>query len=158
MNRPPLERFDAKWVPEPNTGCWLWLGAVSPTGYARLASKPGSAQAHRRSWEFHKGPVPAGLVLDHMCRVRSCVNPDHLRVVTPKVNSLENSNGVGAKNAAKTHCHRGHLFDTANTRLVRSRQYKNGGRSILRQCKACQLARREPQSGRETPHEGGRNG
>ena len=61
------------------------------------------------------GPIPFGMVLDHVCRTPNCVNPAHLRVVTRRQNNLENSLGVGAMNAAKHFCIHGHLFDKANT-------------------------------------------
>jgi hypothetical protein len=99
------ERFASKWIPEPNTGCWLWLGFTDPKGYGRFHTHAKIQRlAHRVSWGMAHGDVPEGMVLDHTCRTRSCVNPDHLRVVTPYQNSMENSRGVGVVHAAKTHC------------------------------------------------------
>lgn len=66
-----------------DAGCWVWTGAVCPTtGYGTV----GTSSAHQRSWELLVGPVPDGLVLDHLCRVRHCVNPDHLEPVTQREN------------------------------------------------------------------------
>lgn len=102
------ERFDARWTPEPNTGCWLWTGGLMNRGYGKLCFGDGTRLAHRVSWELHRGPIPEGLVLDHVCRVRSCVNPDHLRLVTIAQNVLENSVSESALHAKQTHCLKGH--------------------------------------------------
>jgi hypothetical protein len=85
------ERFAAKVLPEPNSGCWLWAGSINPDGYGkiRVSSRPSySTGAHRVSWELVHGPVPPGLEMDHLCRVRCCVNPQHLAVVTRSENQL----------------------------------------------------------------------
>lgn len=70
---------------------------------------------HKYLWEQLHGPVEKGRVLDHQCMNRACCNPGHLRVVTRRVNNLENSRSVSAINAAKTHCVRGHLLNATNT-------------------------------------------
>ncbi len=70
-----------KIMPEPNSGCWFWLGALS-RGYGSLKN----ARAHRVAYEMTIGPIPEGLVIDHLCRVTSCVNPDHLEAVTQAEN------------------------------------------------------------------------
>jgi hypothetical protein len=90
--------------------CWIWTGTIRGKGYGVFQN----AQAHRFSWELMRGPFPAGLVADHLCRTPRCVNPDHLEAVTDKENILR---GVGAPaiNARKTHCSRGHEFSKANT-------------------------------------------
>lgn len=75
------------------TGCWGWLGKVDTAGYARL----GTARGHRVSYEIVYGPIPEGLVIDHQCRNRSCVNPDHLKAVTRKGNR-ENLKGAHKNN------------------------------------------------------------
>lgn len=81
------ERFDEKWTAEPNTGCWLWLGHITPTGYSQFAKSPRETKAgHRVSWELAGRTIPPGMQLDHVCQVRSCVNPAHLRAVTPRQN------------------------------------------------------------------------
>lgn len=76
-----IERFYNKFIPEPNSGCWLWIGCIISTGYGNIAlgkRQDGHVLAHRLSYELHKGPIPNGLVIDHLCRTHSCVNPAHL--------------------------------------------------------------------------------
>ncbi|MFJ2662519.1 HNH endonuclease signature motif containing protein [Arthrobacter koreensis] len=83
-------------------------------------------RVHRVAYELFSGPIPNGLVLDHLCRNRGCFNPNHLEPVTRAVNNLR---GVGfmAAHARKTHCPKGHPYDEKNT------QIKNGAR----RCRAC---------------------
>lgn len=82
--RPVEERFAEAVIPEPNSGCWLWLGNYSDTGYGRLSvgsRSDGTRRrefAHRVSYELHKGVIPAGLFVCHRCDLPACVNPDHL--------------------------------------------------------------------------------
>lgn len=120
---PLPDRFMAKVEPEPNTGCWLWTGTLH-NGYGRFSPTTKAASAYRISYELFKGPVPAGMEIDHACRVRSCVNPDHLRAVTHTEN-MQNS-----VYCLKTHCSHGHLLDGAN--LVRWRAELG-----LRKCRHC---------------------
>lgn len=131
-NRPtPEERFWAK-VNKTET-CWLWT-AVIVGGYGKFWLDR-HVGAHRFCYELLVGPVPDGLVLDHLCRVRHCVNPDHLEPVTHRENV---SRGVGptAINSQKTHCKRGHPFTKENTGFMR--RWKEGdGTSLSRFCKTC---------------------
>lgn len=111
----PVDRFMAKVDKDAPNGCWLWTAALDDGGYGVFGvTSSCTRKAHRFAYENLVGPIPAGLQLDHLCRVRNCVNPDHLEPVTPRVNVLR---GVGptAKNAAKTHCIHGHPFDAKNT-------------------------------------------
>ena len=76
------DRFDEKYIPEPNTGCWLWTGYADPVGYGRIRDD-GPKLAHRVSWELHNGPIPEGgghhgVCVLHSCDQPFCVNPDHL--------------------------------------------------------------------------------
>lgn len=80
------QRFDAKWRSEPN-GCWVWHGARSPLGYGKISINTRLAAAHRVAWALYVGPIPEGMTLDHLCRRRECVNPEHLEVVTVGENS-----------------------------------------------------------------------
>jgi hypothetical protein len=79
---PLLERIDDLSVGEPNSGCKLWLGALNDSGYARIKVKSRFRRAHIVAYELFNGKVPLGLVLDHKCRTRCCVNPNHLEAVT----------------------------------------------------------------------------
>lgn len=105
MQQDLLERFLNKIRPQGNDGCWLWAGALSSGskgGYAYIWHRErGRVEcAHRVSWELFRGPVPEGMTIDHICRVRNCVRPDHLRVATHRENVMA---GVVARNAgAKT--------------------------------------------------------
>lgn len=117
-------------------GCWNWIGSKTPRGYGLLnlgvefaKGNPAGkmVMTHRLSYEMHKGPIPEGKVLDHLCRNIACCNPAHLEAVTQREN-LMRGRGAPARNAAKTHCKRGHPFDESNTRLT-----PKGGR----QCRAC---------------------
>ena len=110
--------------------CWLWIGATSANGYGVTSAGNGNrlVGAHRRVYELLVGPIPEGLQLDHLCRVRNCVNPAHLEPVTPSVNQQR-------MGAVKTACPKGHGYDAANTYMYR-------GRRNCRRCHADrQLAR-----------------
>lgn len=90
--------------PCPTTGCFLWKGAVTD-GYARVKIGGRSYSAHRVAYQHSVGSIPEGMVLDHVCRERSCVNPDHLRVLTNKANILAaGATSPTAVNARKTSC------------------------------------------------------
>ena len=116
-------------------GCWLWTAYRDREGYGRMAmgkQREGTftmSAAHRLSYEMLVGPIGEGLHIDHLCRVRHCVNPEHLEPVTCRENVVR---GVGptAANAGKTHCKHGHPFSPENT-------YVNGQQG--RRCKTCVL-------------------
>lgn len=88
-------------------GCWEWIGCIDTSGYGRLSWQKRLQLAHRVMYELRKGPIPAGLTLDHLCRNPSCVNPEHLEPVTHRENVLRGA-GATAKHARQTHCVRGH--------------------------------------------------
>ena len=117
-----LERFLAK-VDKTET-CWLWIACKSTAGYGDFGNE---GEAHRWSYKHFVGPIPEGLELDHLCRVRNCVNPAHLEPVTHRENVLR-GDAPCAKNALVTHCPAGHPYDDENTR-----QMPRGGRK----CRAC---------------------
>jgi hypothetical protein len=100
------ERFWAKV--QKSNGCWRWTGAHSDTGYGIFmlsGTKPKrkAVLAHRHMWEIQRGPIPAGLTIDHLCRNRECVNPSHMEVVTQKENNRRAS-GISTIHAAKPKC------------------------------------------------------
>lgn len=97
------------------TGCWLWQAATSRDGYGFFTIRTRlQGVAHRWAYETFVGPIPPGLHLDHLCRVRNCVNPEHLEPVTSRENSLRGDT-FQARNVAKTHCPKGHGYTEENT-------------------------------------------
>lgn len=113
--------------------CWVWMGGTSGKGHGKFYDDGRSQQAHRWSYETFVGPIPEGLVLDHTCRNRSCVNPLHLRPVTQLHNTLIGE-GPTAKNRRKTHCKNGHEFTEENT-------LRRKDRPGHRECRECRNGR-----------------
>lgn len=100
-------------IPEPNTGCWLWLGSINGGGYGRYKH----TYAHRSAYEVVHGPIAAGLHIDHLCRVTCCVNPDHLEAVTPLENMRRAARArAGLSAGTETHCARGHELSVVGQR------------------------------------------
>ena len=85
----PEERFDRQVCPCPMSGCWLWAGAVSGDGYGTVTVMNKQYASHRRQWERHYGPIPAGMVVCHRCDVPLCVNPAHLFIGTVNDNTQD---------------------------------------------------------------------
>jgi len=119
------------------SSCWIWRGAKDNVndGYGVIRSGGGrklsrTQKAHRVSYELLVGPIAAGLEIDHLCRVRACVNPAHLEPVTRAENNRRGKSSQVLSDfwRLKTHCLRGHPFDDANTYVTRA------GR---RHCRAC---------------------
>lgn len=128
--RSATERFWAN-VHKTNT-CWLWTMRPAGEGYGQIKLESGRRQqAHRFAYELLVGPIPEGLQLDHLCRVRHCVNPAHLEPVTSRENVHRSPIAPAALNARKTHCPHGHEYTDDNT-------YFSGGKRI---CRACNIAR-----------------
>lgn len=118
------ERF---WSKVDTTGeCWLWTSRIERSGYGRFKSSGKYHYAHRVAYGLAVGPIPDGLTIDHLCRVRNCVNPAHLEPVTQRENTLRGE-GVAARNARKTHCPQGHEYTLENTCVSRG----------LRHCRTC---------------------
>jgi HNH endonuclease len=124
--KPPLERFWSK-VTTTDT-CWLWTGSRDTLGYANFALAGGQVRAHRFAYELLVGPIPVGLELDHLCAVRHCVRPAHLKPVT----HAENVRRAVARRPKPTHCGRGHRLTPENVRIVP----RGGGTRWV--CRACQ--------------------
>jgi hypothetical protein len=109
-------------------GCWLWTGFSRSGGYGDLHHLGRIQRAHRLSYEAFVGPIPGDLTLDHLCRVRRCVNPEHLEPVTGRENTLRGES-FAARYAKQTRCKHGHEYTPENT----IRRY-DGGRG----CRICQ--------------------
>jgi hypothetical protein len=123
-----LERFREKYVEDEKSGCWLWTAATSVKGYGQFHMGDGGlVHAHRAAWTLLVGPIPDGATIDHLCRKRACVNPDHLEPVSIGENVLRGDT-ITARNAAKTHCPQGHPYSGDNLRI------RPDG---ARECRAC---------------------
>lgn len=122
------KRFWAKVNISDDGSCWLWKPKPYAKGYGRFhVSRKHGVRSHRLAYLLAKGTIPDGWVVDHICKVRNCCNPNHLRAITHVENVMIGS-GVTAENARKTHCHKGH--ELAGRNLVMNKNYRN-----CRQCK-----------------------
>ena len=114
----PAERVLRRVSTREPDECWKFLGSTDKNGYGQVGvkidGKATTRRAHRLVYEFLVGPIPDGLVIDHLCREPGCVNPAHLEAVTPRENIMRGE-GVAAKHAATSHCPQGHLYDEGNT-------------------------------------------
>lgn len=122
------ERFWGKVSVEPNTGCWLWTATCSG-GYGRYSLAGEMKNAHRVAYQALVGPIPKTLHMDHLCRVRSCCNPEHLEPVSPGENIRRGD--TGKLLADKTHCPQGHPYSGDNL-------FYDAG---ARKCRTCARAR-----------------
>jgi hypothetical protein len=120
----PEERFWAKVRP---TGfCWEWIAGTDHGGYGRFRHEQRTAMAHRVAYGFLVGPIEDGLHVDHLCRNRKCVNPDHMDLVTNEEN-IRRGFGPNHFHSLKTHCPEGHPYDGYNLKM------ENG----KRRCRVC---------------------
>ena len=131
MNPIDIARFWEKVDASPER-CWIWKGSKTFEGYGHFKTRQKTHRAHRFSYELHKGKIPNDLVLDHLCKNRLCVNPNHLDAVTNKENILR-GNSFSAINAKKTICCRGHPLTPDNLYA----------KSKVRRCKACAKIQRD---------------
>lgn len=122
-----IERFESKIIKTGN--CWEWLAYKMSNGYGNFHYKGKTKLAHRISYQIYRGDIPQGLQLDHLCRNRGCVNPDHLEVVTQQEN-IKRGDICNDNNPRKklTHCKNGHEFTKENTIIV------NGKSRNCREC------------------------
>jgi len=118
--------------PESSEGCWEWIGSKNHKGYGQFQWKYRNYRAHRIAFELLVSPIEEGMVIDHLCRNRSCVNPWHMEPVTNKENIMRGE-GHGSRNARKTHCPQGHPYSGWNL-IVR---IGHGSR----ECRTCRFNR-----------------
>lgn len=124
-----LLRFRSRY--QATGDCLLWKGRLDKDGYGSFHFRKKPRRAHRVAFYLSQGDIPAGMVIDHICKNRHCVAISHLRVITQAQNTLENSNSLGAQNKMKTQCKYGHPFD---------RKYSSK-KGFQRYCSICQAAK-----------------
>ena len=122
---PAVERLRLSASQDRATGCWVWVRGVDRDGYGYIGIDRKYWRAHRAAYHLLVGPIPDGLVIDHLCKNTRCVNPAHLEAVSRAENTRRGSRPT------KTHCIRGHAFDSKNTHRV----------GYLRNCRKCSVVR-----------------
>ncbi len=133
LEKEALKRFQAK-IERSNTGCLLWTAHKSRKGYGQFGLNGRIKWAHRVAYEHVYGPIPPGLEVDHICRTRFCVRPDHLRAVSHRQNLLApGATTIAKRNADATVCPKGHPYSGANL-------YVPPGGKRWRCCRACKRA------------------
>ncbi len=125
-NQPVKERFDEKWIPEPNTGCWLWTSTTDKLGYGHFRLN-GPKYAHRASWTIYRGEIPKDLNVCHKCDTPGCVNPDHLFLGTDSDN-VKDAVSKGRWSDAKGEAHGNSKL--TNDQIVSIREDKRKSRDI----------------------------
>jgi len=137
------ERLKAKVVVD-ELDCWIWQGSImrghkGERTYGRLMIGTKSVLAHRASYEAFVGPIPEGLEIDHLCRNKACIKPNHLEAVTRRVNLMRAGTGLGAVAAKKTHCPKGHEYTPDSTLMLPSSRHPG---KFGRVCGECYPGRR----------------
>ena len=129
-----IDAFEAKYTPEPNSGCWLWNASFCRDGYGNFYDGKRVIGAHRYAWTVYCGAIPDGLHILHKCDTPACVNPAHLSLGTHRENMHDSL--VKGRNffATKTHCKHGHAFTPDNITNVKLEHKR-------RRCKACERTR-----------------
>lgn len=113
--------------------CWLWAGPTNGYGYGYIRHEGKMIMAHRLMYESEVGKIPEGLYCDHLCRVRNCVNPEHIEPVSNAANVLRGI-APSAQNSRKTHCKNGHEYSGDNLVLIRPNHRKD---RVWRRCRTC---------------------
>ena len=131
-----MAKEERQFVRDAGTGCWVWIGSRTLSGYGLVWSSGKRKRAHRLAYETFRSEIPANMTIDHLCRTPICVNPDHMELVTQRENVLRGY-APSAINARKACCVRGHEFTEANT-------YRWHGR----RCRYCRTCRSEYQKSR----------
>jgi len=134
----PLKKRILQNIFKDSNNCWNWQLSTSPTGYGQISTGSRTDKtrktslAHRVSYEIFTRKIEQGLQIDHLCRNRTCVNPEHLEQVTPKVNN-HRGNPSWKQEAARTSCPQGHAYTESNT-IISKKKYS-------RNCRKCAYAR-----------------
>jgi hypothetical protein len=108
-----IEKYKDKFT-KIDSGCWVWNGSNNGCGYGEIRLNNKKKYAHRLFYEWTHGKIPDGLVIDHLCRNPSCVNPDHLEPVTPKENTLRGDGAKPKPYLRKEYCKNGHKLTPEN--------------------------------------------
>lgn len=137
------EKFNERWIPEPNTGCWLWTHGSLVAGYGVIQDGNKSLKAHRVSYELFIGQIGKGLFVCHKCDTPACVNPNHLWLGTCKDNLRDAVKKKRMHEQKKTHCPNGHPYSGDNL-IMHYRKNKNP----TRECKKCNRERQRKLSGK----------
>lgn len=135
----PVARLLEKVNKRPD-GCWIWTASGFWDGYGKFHLDGKSVRAHRASYELFVGPIPDGLVIDHLCRVPRCVNPQHLEPVTVRENTLRSPIASPPMLGARTHCNHGHEYTPENTYV------RPHGARLCRECGRLRAARKRRES------------